>query len=201
MKVRRLAVAAFAAFFLTFRPAVAAEAKDTVQTFYNALLDSMKSAGKLGYQGRVQKLAPVFDQVFDQALMARIAVGPQWSSLTPDQQARIVDSFKRLNAAAYASNFDGYDGEKFEITGQSPTGAGDQLVNSRMVRPKDDPIAFNYRLRQEGKDWKIIDIFLSGTISQLANYRSEFTATLRSKGADGLVALIDQKIKDFGPKG
>ena len=201
MRFRRLVVAAFAAFFLILRPAAAADARDAVQTFYNALIDAMKNADKLGYQGRLQKLTPVFDQVFDQPLMARIAVGPQWSTLTPDQQSRVVESFKRLNAAAYASNFDGYGGETFEITGQNPTGAGDQLVNSRMVRPKDDAIAFNYRLRQEGDDWKIIDIFLSGTISQLANYRSEFAATLRDKGADGLVALIDKKIKDFGPKG
>jgi phospholipid transport system substrate-binding protein len=200
MKIRRFAAAAFAAVLLTLRPAMAADARDSVQTLYDTLLDVMKNADKLGYQGRVQKLTPVLDRVFDQALMARIAVGPQWTSLSPDQQNRVIDAFKRLNASAYASNFDGYDGEKFEITGESPTAAGDELVNSRMIRPKDDPIAFNYRLRNENGAWKIIDIFLSGTISQLANYRSEFAATLRSKGPDGLVALIDQKIKDFGPK-
>jgi phospholipid transport system substrate-binding protein len=62
-------------------------------------------------------------------------------------------------------------------------------------------VELNYRLRKTGADWKIIDVFLSGTISQLANYRSEFAATLREKGADGLIALINDKVAALAPKG
>ena len=199
MKLQQLVAIAIA--LTCVRPAPAApDSKATVEQLDGALLDVMKNADKLGYKGRYQKLDPVIHQTFDLPLMTRISVGPQWTSLTPDQQQKVVDAFTRLSIATYASRFDGYGGEQFQIVGQSPTSGSDQIVDTKMVLPKDDPVELNYRLRADNGDWKIIDVFLSGTISQLANYRSEFAATLRTKGADGLVSLIDQKVADLAPK-
>jgi phospholipid transport system substrate-binding protein len=200
MKLQPLLAIAIA--LTCIRPAFAAsDPKATVEQLDSALLDVMKNADKLGYKGRYQKLDPVIHHTFDLPLMTRISVGPQWTSLTPDQQQKVVDAFTRLSIATYAARFDGYSGEQFQIVGQSPTSGNDQIVDTKMVLPKDEPVELNYRLRADNGDWKIIDVFLSGTISQLANYRSEFAATLRSKGADGLVSLIDQKVADLAPKG
>jgi len=194
-----VAVAAFAA--LTAGPVfAAADAKSTIDSFDASLLDVMKNADKLGYKGRYDKLTPVIEKTYDLPLMARISVGPQWTTLTPDQQAKVTDAFKNLSIATYASRFDGFGGESFQITGEAPTGT-DDVVDTKMIRPHDDPVELNYRLRKNGDDWKIIDVFLSGTISQLANYRSEFSATLRAKGADGLVQLINDKVAALAPKG
>ena len=41
--------------------------------------------------------------------------------------------------------------------------------------------------------WKVIDVYLSGTISELATRRSEFAAVLQRDGADGLVHLLEQR--------
>ena len=205
MKILPLAAALLALLWL--HPAVAApeakgtpDAKGTIDTLDSALLDVMKNADKLGYKGRYQKLQPMLEQAFDLPLMARISVGPQWATLTADQQAKVVQAFTALSVATYAARFDGYGGEQFQIVGEAPTNGGDQLVNTKMLRPNDDAVDLNYRLRKTGDDWRIIDVYLSGTISQLANYRSEFATTLRTKGADGLVELINQKVADLEPK-
>jgi phospholipid transport system substrate-binding protein len=178
-----------------------ADPKATIDGFDNALLDVMKNADKLGFKGRYEKLTPVLQSIYDLPLMARISVGPQWSSLTPDQQAKVVAAFSALSIATYASRFDGFGGEQFQITSEAPTTGGDDVVDTKMIRPNDDPVDLNYRLRKNGDDWKVIDVYLSGTISQLANYRSEFTATLRDKGADALVQLINDKVAALAPKG
>jgi phospholipid transport system substrate-binding protein len=194
--VAAIAVAAIAVSFVS--PAFAAgDAKATIQTLDSALMDAMKSAQKLGYQGRYDKLAPVVEQTYDLPLMARFSIGPQWASLSPDDQAKIIEAFKKLSIGTYASRFDGYDGEQFQITGESPTTGGDDVVDTKLMRPHDDAVDLNYRLRKSGDDWKIIDVYLSGTISQLANYRSEFTKTLRDKGPDGLVQLINDKVANL----
>ena len=197
MKLVPFAAAALA--LVAFQPAFAAgDAKSTVESFDSSLLDVMKNAQKLGYQGRFDRFDPVINKVYDIPLMTRISVGPQWSSLTPDQQAKVTDAFKKLSIATYASRFDGYGGESFQITGESSANGGDEIIDTKLVRPNDEPVELNYRLRKSGDDWKIIDVYLSGTISQLANYRSEFSATLRSGGADALVALINKKVADQG---
>jgi phospholipid transport system substrate-binding protein len=177
-----------------------ADAKSTVDGFDNALLDVMKNADKLGYKGRYDRIAPVIVKTYDLPLMARISVGPEWSTLTPDQQAKITEAFKSLSIATFASRFDGFGGESFQITGESPANA-DDIVDTKMLRPNDDAVDLNYRLRKTGDEWRIIDVYLSGTISQLANYRSEFSTTLRTKGADGLIQLINDKVAALAPKG
>ncbi|HEX4506478.1 MAG TPA: ABC transporter substrate-binding protein [Alphaproteobacteria bacterium] len=197
--MKLFAFAATALALAAFQPAVAAgDAKSTVDSFDSSLLDVMKNAEKLGYQGRFDKFDPVINKVYDIPLMTRISVGPQWSSLTPDQQAKVTEAFKKLSIATYASRFDGYGGESFQITGESAANGGDAIIDTKLMRPNDEPVELNYRLRKSGDDWKIIDVYLSGTISQLANYRSEFSATLRSGGADALVALINKKVADQG---
>lgn len=199
MKLFPFAAAAVAV--LAFHPASAAtDAKGTVDSFDAALMDVMKNAEKLGYKGRFDKFEPVITKIYDLPLMTRISVGPQWTTLTPDQQTKVIEAFKQLSIATYASRFDGYGGEQFQITGESPANGGDDIVDTKLVRPNDEPVELNYRLRKNGDDWKIIDVYLSGTISQLANYRSEFAATLRSGGADALVALINQKVAAEGAK-
>jgi phospholipid transport system substrate-binding protein len=195
-------VAAVAAFAMsaTHPASAAADAKSTVDAFDAALMDVMKNAEKLGYKGRFDKFEPVITKIYDLPLMTRISVGPQWTSLTPDQQTKVIEAFKQLSIATYASRFDGYGGEQFQITGESPANGGDDIVDTKLVRPNDEPVELNYRLRKNGDDWKIIDVYLSGTISQLANYRSEFAATLRSGGGDALVSLINQKVAAEGAK-
>ena len=56
---------------------------------------------------------------------------------------------------------------------------------------KDQTVSFIYRMRQFGGDWRVIDILLDGSISQLSVYRSDFAATLKSGGAQALVKKID----------
>jgi phospholipid transport system substrate-binding protein len=44
-----------------------------------------------------------------------------------------------------------------------------------------------------GADPKIADVFLDGTISELAGRRAEFTTILKSGGADALIASLKAK--------
>src|ERR1700729_4234272 len=105
MKLFPFAAAVFAV--LAFHPASAAtDAKSTVDSFDAALLDVMKNAEKLGYKGRFDKFEPVITKIYDLPLMTRISVGPQWASLTPDQQTKVIEAFKQLSIATYASRFD-----------------------------------------------------------------------------------------------
>jgi phospholipid transport system substrate-binding protein len=86
-----------------------------VKSFYATLLDTMKDAKRLGVEGRYKKLAPAVHAAFDLPAMTRIAVGPSWTTLTPEQQGALTAAFTRMTVATYASRFDGYDGERFEV--------------------------------------------------------------------------------------
>jgi phospholipid transport system substrate-binding protein len=170
-----------------------------IRAFYDALLAAMKQADQLGVRGRYDKLAPVIRATFDLPAMTRIAVGPEWTAIPPEQQTALQDSFARMTIATYANRFDGYSGQSFEVDPEILSRNTGRVVRTRLLRPKEEPVTLNYLMRGSGDSWKIVDIYLSGTISELATQRSEFGAILKSGGPTALIeslrAQIDKLMK------
>jgi len=69
----------------------------------------------------------------------------------------------------------------------------DLIVHSKLIPAHGAPVTLNYRMRGSGNDWKVVDVYLEGTISQLAVRRSEFTAILHSEGPDKLLATLQDQ--------
>jgi phospholipid transport system substrate-binding protein len=166
----------------------------TIETFYQTLLSTMKEGQSLGFAGRRERLAPAIKQAFDLPLMTRLMVGPQWQALPPEQQQRLVDAFTDFSIATYANRFDDYSGEKFQVDPQAAPGAnGAATVHTRLVKSDGEPVTLDYQMRDSSGNWRIVDVYLAGTVSELATRRSEFSAVLRRGGAEALVDLLQQK--------
>ena len=88
--------------------AAPANGGDTVQGLYDALLSTMKNGRILGQSGRFTQLEPVIRRSFDIATMARLSVGPSWTSLTEPQRQQMTESYGRYISAIYADRFDNY---------------------------------------------------------------------------------------------
>jgi phospholipid transport system substrate-binding protein len=172
--------------------ASAGEAGGTVQGLYNSLLMTMRNGSALGESGRYAELAPVIRRSFDLPIMARLSVGPTWATLTPAQQQQVTESYGRYVSAIYADRFDSYHGQKLQVTGEQPM-AGGIMVRSTIIKSDGDPVEVDYMMRQEGGGWLISDIYLDGTISEIATRRSEFAAIVRNEGVDGLIAALNRK--------
>jgi phospholipid transport system substrate-binding protein len=164
-------------------------AATSVQNFYDALIASMKAGGTA--KSRYEKLKPAVEQDFDLAGMTALSVGPTWASISAADQKALVDAFERMTIANYARNFDSFHGERFLVDSDVQTRGADKLVKSTMNPGTSDAIAFNYRLHQAGNSWKIVDVYLAGNISQLAQKRADFATTLSSGGPEGLAKKID----------
>ena len=187
----RIAASVFLAFLLG-APAQAQSsdpAAATIQNFYDALTASMKSGGTP--KSRYEKLKPAIDQAFDISGMTALSVGPTWASISPADQKALITAFDRMTVANYARNFDSYNGEKFTVDPAVAERGPDKFVKSTLQPASGDAVPFNYRMHQADGSWKIEDIYLNGNISQLAQKRSDFGATLQSSGPEGLAKKID----------
>jgi phospholipid transport system substrate-binding protein len=196
---RRAFLACFLPAAFAVRRALAAEGGAgpvaVIQRFYDNLLSQMKEAKRLSFDQRYQRLAPAISQTYNLALMSRLAVGPDWARLQPAQQQSVTDAFSRYTISLYANRFDDYSGERFDVAANPTTNANGVIVESSLVKSNGEKIVLNYLLRQgAGGAWQVIDVYLSGTISELATRRSEFAGVLQQGGADALVKLLDQRI-------
>lgn len=174
--------------------AQAAEAR--IAKLSNKLIEVMRNAKQLGYNGRYRALEPVLRESYNFDLMSKSSVGRRnWEAFNQQQQSRFRDLFSRMSISTYAARFKGYSGQSFEVTGHQKTSGGDLVVQSKLNNPDGDDVSLNYRMRNFGGKWQIIDVYLDGRFSELAKNRSEFTAVLRDKGYDGLVAAIEDMIR------
>jgi phospholipid transport system substrate-binding protein len=175
-------------------PAHAGPASDLIAKLNTVFIDVMKNAKALGYEGRYKKLEPALAEAYDFAEMTRVTTGRHWRDLTDDQKQQLVAAFHGLSVATYAARFDGFGGERFEILGEEPAPADSVRVNNQIVPGSGEPIRIDYLLRQNGGQWRIIDVYLKSSVSELAVRRAEFTDTLAKSGFDGLMADLKAQV-------
>jgi len=184
---------AVAGVYLAFAAAAEITPEAAVGRFYDELLAVMKEAKRLSFEARYSRLAATIAHTFDLPLMTRIAIGPGWSQIAAEQQQRITSAFSRYTISVYANRFDDYGGERFEVDAKPTTGPNGVIVKSRIVKANGEPVPLDYLMRRNAAgSWKVIDVYLSGTVSELATRRSEFVAVLQRAGADGLVRMIEE---------
>jgi phospholipid transport system substrate-binding protein len=167
---------------------------EVIESLHTTLLGVMKEAEDLGYAGRCERIAPVLPDLFDIAFMVQKSVGRYWKSASEEEHQRLLRAFNKFMVANYAGNFDGYSGQSFETLGEEDSTQGTKLVLSRIVDPGGENTQLNYRLRSVGGKWKIIDIYLNGTVSELALRRSEYSSLIQREGIDSLLAALDRKV-------
>jgi phospholipid transport system substrate-binding protein len=191
------ALAATAALPLPLAAAEASSPAATVSSFYDTLLGVMKKGPALGFRGRVDQLAPAIRLSFNFPLMTRLMVGLQWANLTPEQQQRLVAAFSDFSIAIYASRFDDYSGEHFEVDPNPTPTVGGVVVHSKLVKSDGEPVELDYLMHEANNVWQIVDVYLSGTVSELATRRSEFSSVMRNGGAEALVDLLQKKAAEL----
>lgn len=165
-----------------------------IQNYDDRLILAMKQAAGSSAQMRYQRLAPILASAFDFATMTRLVVGPSWNSASPGQQAAMREAFARFMGAYYANRIEGYSGERFEVDPNAETRGAQKIVKTRLISGSGGT-QINYLMSAS----RVVDIYLDGSISEIAARRSEFAGILGNGGPDALVkALQDRTAKLLG---
>ncbi len=175
-------------------------AEEAVKRFNSVLLENMKRADELGFQGRYKLLDPVLRDVFALRFMGEKSLGSQWKDLSPEQRKRYLDLYADWTISSYAGNFDGYSGERFEIEDIEQSKGDIVTVISNLVIPDKESVAFYYSLRRFQDGWRIVDITIED-VSQLSLTRSQFISVFKKKGVEGLMTALQDKIAVIQARG
>jgi phospholipid transport system substrate-binding protein len=162
-----------------------------IQTYYQELMPTIQQAGRLSVRERDKRFGPAITSAFDLATMTRLAVGAAWRDFSAAQRAAVQEAFTRFIVAEYASQINDYSGESFVVDPQtSPeTRGGGEIVKTRLLQPSGRTVSINYLVR----GGRVIDVYLKGTISDLATRRDEFASVIASGGADGLIKRLQDR--------
>ncbi len=133
--------------------------------------------------------------------IGRFVLGRYWKRATEAQRQAYDDVFVDFIVRVYASRFDSYNGETFEIMQAVESEIdGDTNVRTRIHRPSGgDPVGVDYRVRVIDGGYRVVDVNVEG-ISMLHTHRVEFASVIKRKGMDGFLEELRNQVEARGKK-
>lgn len=153
-----------------------------------------------GDTGRVLEL--VHERVlphFNFRRMTMLAVGRDWRSATPEQQARLVEAFRTLLVRTYSNALTEYRDQKIDFKPMRASPADTTVqVRTEVRQSGAQAIGIDYALEKTPDGWKVFDVVVAG-VSLVTNYRGSFGEEIRRGGVDGLIKSLETKNQSLEP--
>jgi phospholipid transport system substrate-binding protein len=146
-------------------------------------------------QQRRQALRNVIGTIFDYQEMAQRSLATHWKERTPAEKKEFVSLFQTLLENSYAGKIESYHNEKIVYLKESVEGQRAE-VKSKVIAPKGDEYALDYRLMQKGGKWLVYDVVIEG-VSLVSNYRGQFNRIVNGQGYPQLVKKLRTKSEEI----
>ncbi len=169
-----------------------------VATLQDGLVGILEASSQSGSVERSEALGELVGETFDINAMGAVAVGLEtYRAWSREQRRDFLSAFARFMVATHANRFEGTRGQAFEIEESEDAPLDRKIVHSRYLREGKDPVAVDYLVQMTDKGWRILDVYLDGSVSLLALHRAEFASVLRNKGFDGFIAAMIAKADEL----
>ena len=195
--MRKLAALLLSCAFLA--PALAQETPDVLVKNVTLEVVSLITKDKEIQSGNRAKLVSVIEEKvlphFNFGAMTALAMGQNWAKANPEQKKQLTEQFKTLLVRTYASALAAYSEQKFDFRPlRAKPSDTDVTVNVRVLQPGAQPVTIDYSMEKTANGWKVYDVMVGG-VSLVANYRTEFSNTVRNSGIDSLIKDLQTKNK------
>lgn len=197
MKIKGLFFPLFFILFITFGASVfpaSTGPMDQVKSTVDAILGTLKDS-RLDRESRRAKIRSLIDKRFDFQAMSQLALAINWKEATLQERASFVKLFSRLLQDTYMGRIEAYTDERVDYVREEIE--GERAVISTLIVTKNVDIPIRYRMRRRGEEWLVYDVVIE-EVSLIRNYRSTYREIVKKEGFNGLLARMEQKIKELG---
>lgn len=199
---RRQSFALFALLVFSFSSvgvsarAADSEASEFIRDLGVRAVDVLHDKEGSTFAERESAFRDILVEAFHIRTISRFVLGRYWKSATDAQRQAYNDIFVDFIVRVYASRFDSYNGETFEIMETMESDKqGDVIVRTRILRPSGEPpIGVDYRVRVIEGGYRVVDINVEG-ISMLHTHRIEFASVINRKGMDGFLDELRAQVE------
>lgn len=153
---------------------------------------------RVAYRLIERTLSPHVD--FD--IVARLVLGRQWRSATPEQRRRFTLAFREALLRTFATGLSQHvdqiasrlehNPQLLTIRPMPAANQGERMVVRSELHIGAQPIAIDYRLHATDEGWKVYDVMIEN-VSFVTNYRAEYGSLVQSHGLQHLIEQIETK--------
>ena len=146
---------------------------------------------------KAKRYEKLFNSALDLDFIGKFVLGRNWRTATPAQRKAFIQVYRELNVKTWSKRFDEFKGKAFVFTGTTPSSsAGQVYVDSTVNMGEGEPAKVKWRVRQEGKSFKIVDIVIEN-VSLAITARNEYSGFIKNNpgGVDALIKDLQNKVK------
>lgn len=169
---------------------------ELVRTVSQGVLDEIKADRTL-QTGNLDRLNALVDKrvmpYVNFQRMTALAVGRNWRTATPEQQAALQTEFRRLLLLTYADAVRQVTDTTIQVRPMRSAPTDEEvIVRTQVLRPGKEPIQLDYRLQKTPAGWRIFDLNILG-LWLIEHYRNQFAQVVGASGIDGLIKSLKEK--------
>jgi len=181
--------------FLVFTTAASSFALPAPQAQVEAMINSVLSVLQRTDLTADEKKAQVSGQVqeyLNMGSMARRTLGSYWDDATEEQRQQFSDLFVQVLEGTYLNRIGDYSDGRVKFLKQRVK--GNKAIVDTQILTDDLEIPVQYKMIYSDGRWQVFDLVIEG-VSLIKNYRSSYGEIIRRSGYDGLLQLMEEKVK------
>ena len=135
-------------------------------------------------------------QNYNSEKMLSMIIGDVWNKVSNEKKKEITYIFEEYIAKNYVRRFSRIKDFSFVENKEQNVGKF-VMVKTNLIIEKKEKVSISYLLSNEKNKWKIFDILLAGSVSEIATKKSEFKNFIKEKNIDPLIDALKKKNKDL----
>jgi phospholipid transport system substrate-binding protein len=171
----------------------AGNATESVRTSVDAIIGILKDAG-LDKPAKRDKIRVVIAERFDFRAMSQRTLATNWKKASKEEQQQFIELFAELIQNTYIGRVEAYTNEEVKYPGEKVT--NDRAVVDTLIVTSSKEIPVTYKLYLKGDRWLVYDVNIEG-VSLISNYRNSYQEIVKREGLTGLLAKMEEKVKEL----
>ena len=141
----------------------------------------------------INKMQKVISDTYDVERMLFLIIGKAWKVSEDKPRANLKKVFEEYIAKNYIRRFSSIKKLEFDKLNIEKVGNNFLMAKTKLIINSNDEVALSYLLNQTNKNWKIFDVLIDGSISEIATKKSEFKSFIKEDDIKPLLEALKKK--------
>ncbi len=137
----------------------------------------------------LKNVLKVINRTYDAEKMLKMIIGAGWKTQENEKKKELIMVFKKYISKNYLKRFSKINDVSFSNEKKEKISSDFFLVRSNLII-KQEKISIDYLLHLKDNTWKIFDVLLDGSVSEVATKKSEFRIYIKEKKIDELIEAL-----------
>ena len=178
---------------MTPNPAIKQGPTERVKSAISDILDVLRNKN-LSREQQWAEIGRVIDAGFDFRSMSQSVLATNWRTASKEEKRQFVEYFSQYLEDTYRNKIESYTNQRVNYLNE--TIRRDRAVVDTVIVTDQNQIPVTYKLKNNDGEWFAYDVVIEG-VSLVNNYRSTFTAIIRSEGMEGLLTDLEGRIENY----